>query len=349
VGQDTELCEALSGTHDEHDWAGYSSFNLYTCAAVPFSESGHGDGSDNNCIVDIVRVIREYPKVDETSSYETSTTFTRNVGNSVVGVNASFMTLSRLDLSGAYTNTTADVNISGWLSIPITNAAVEGRAWVSVVGSGAAGNLDIFGSRVWDYDQTIPEFIYEDDLTFSDSYCGSYTYGIAGIGLVASLCLDGSAGITNALSITAAEGGIPEFADSTSYGLVEASITPAVDMGLTATASVDLAAVVGGVNGVLTIVSSSLPATADLAWGLVDGPALLTTYSAGLDLENTLLSGSVSVFVNALQPRWCYGSWGIPYPCAYWANVVSQPLVSYSGFTYNYELLSDSGSILLEP
>ena len=41
----------------------------------------------------------------------------------------------------------------------------------------------------------------------------SYTYGVAGIGLTASLCLDGSAGITNGLSITSASGGIPEFAD----------------------------------------------------------------------------------------------------------------------------------------
>lgn len=354
VGADTELCEALAGTHDTSNWSKYVSFNLYTCAAVPFSEGGHGSTTENNCLVDIIRVVRtsgasEESSPDGTSSYELSESFSRNEGNSVVGVNAAFSTYNLLDLSGGYHNTAADVYISGWLSLPIANAMVESRAWVAIVGSGAAGNLDVFGSRLWDYDQTIPEFIYEDDLTFSDSYCGSYTYGIAGIGLTASLCLDGSAGITNALSITAASGGIPEFAESTSYGLIEASITPAVAMGMTATASVDLAVIVGGISGNLTIITTSLPATADLAWGLVDGPALLTTYSAGLDLENTLLSGTVSVFVNQYAVSWC-SSWGVSYPCGGgWANIVSQPLVSFGGYTYNYELLNYSGSILLEP
>ena len=175
---------------------------------------------------------------------------------------------------------------------------------------------------------------------------------MAGIGLTASLCLDGSASITNGLSITSASGGYEEFADSTSYGLIEASIVPAVAMGMTATASVDLAVISGGINGNLNIITTSLPATADLAWGLVetDGSiSLLTTYGAGLDLENELLSGTVSVFVNSYSIAWC-SSWGVSYPCGGgWATIVSQPLVSYSGFNYNYELMSLSGSITLEP
>jgi hypothetical protein len=357
VGQDSELCDALSGDDDffaetGHDWGGYASFNLVTCAMVPFDEAGHGD-HETNCRTDIVRVVHTTPSTSTTSSFELGETFTRNVGNSVVGVGAAFETYNLLNLGGAYSTTTADVSITGWLSLPIANAMVEGRAWVAVVGSGVAGNLDVFGARLWDYDATIPEVDYSDDITFSDSYCGSYTYGVAGIGLVSSLCLDGSAGITNALSVTAAEGESELFADSTTYGLIEASVTPEVAMGLTATASVDLAAVVGGINGVLNIVTTSLPATADLAWGLVELPSgaatVATEYSAGLELQNTLLSGSVSVFVNALQPAWCYGSWGIPYPCPAWARVVSQPLVSFAGYTYNYTLLSTSGSLVLEP
>ena len=90
-----------------------------------------------------------------------------------MGVNANFSTISRLDLSGAYHNTSAGTNISGWLSIPISNAMVEGRAWVSIIGSGLTGYLDVFGSRLWSYDQTIADITYEDDVTFSDSYCGS--------------------------------------------------------------------------------------------------------------------------------------------------------------------------------
>ena len=172
---------------------------------------------------------------------------------------------------------------------------------------------------------------------------------MAGIGLTASLCLDGSAGITNGLSITSASGGIPEFADSTSYGLIEASVTPAGD-GQTATASVDLAAIVGDIGSSLNIITD-LPATTDLAWGLVDsgGEVAMTTYGASLDLENELLSGTVSVFVNRYSVSWCSAWWG-SYPCGSgWSTIVSQPLVSYSGFNYNYNLMSLSGNIILEP
>ena len=123
-------------------------------------------------------------------------------------------------------------------------------------------------------------------------------------------------------------------------------------MGMTATASVDLAAIVGGISGNLNIITTSLPATADLAWGLVDSGgevALMTTYGASLDLENELLSGTVSVFVNRYSVSWCSAWWG-SYPCGSgWSTIVSQPLVSYSGFNYNYNLMSLSGNIILEP
>ena len=197
---------------------------------------------------------------------------------------------------------------------------VEARAWVSIVGSGMTGNLDIFGSRLWSYDQTIAELDYSEPITeFSDSYCGSYTHGVAGIGLTASLCLDGSASVTNNLSINAETGNYAEFADSTQYGLISASIVPEVSMGMTATASVDLAAIRGGISGNLNIITTGLPASANLAWGLVEQPSdnsitLLTTYNAGLDLESTLLSGSVSVFVDSWRVYWCSAWWG-SYPC----------------------------------
>ena len=103
----------------------------------------------------------------------------------------------------------------------------------------------------------------------------------------------------------------------------------------------------------INIITTGLPATANLAWGLVEQPsgsiALLTTYNAGLDLENTLLSGTVSVFVDSWQVYWC-SAWIGSYPCGGgWSRIVSQPLVSYGGFTYNYNLLSATGDITLEP
>ena len=58
VGTDSELCDALAGTHASIDWSGYVTFNVTSCATVPFSEGGHGLPSENNCKVKIVRVVR---------------------------------------------------------------------------------------------------------------------------------------------------------------------------------------------------------------------------------------------------------------------------------------------------
>ena len=168
VAPESELCHALAGTPGAaSDWSKYASFNLVTCATIPFSEGGHGVTDDNNCSQNIVRVVRTAATADdvggsggdETSSYELAESYSRDEGNSVVGVSADFSTYNLLDLSGAYHNTSADTAINGWLTVPISNAMVEGRAWVAIVGSGVTGNLDVFGYRLWDYDQTIPTYL----------------------------------------------------------------------------------------------------------------------------------------------------------------------------------------------
>ena len=139
------------------DWSKYASFNLVTCATIPFSEGGHGVTDDNNCSQNIVRVVRTAATADdvggsggdETSSYELAESYSRDEGNSVVGVSADFSTYNLLDLSGAYHNTSADTAINGWLTVPISNAMVEGgrglpcwlrcdrqprRLWISPLG-----------------------------------------------------------------------------------------------------------------------------------------------------------------------------------------------------------------------
>lgn len=344
----TPLCERLTNAAATGSWAGFSHFRLKVCATPPFPEKGHGAAIDaDHCRVDIVRVVLiDHGAVGAASSLSFGKSWKRSFGNSTFGAVADFGSDNGLNLSGARSHTWAKAKVTGWLSIAIAEVDLDAAAQVSVVGSYLDGHVDLLGKRVYGYSKSIPEASFSYEKSWAKSACVTYNYGIAGVGLNASVCASGTAGAKFDASIKAVQGaGGKPFDSATTIGEALAGVTPFVAFDLSATAELNAGVTRGGMTGTLTLIDVSLPTGGNLYWGLVAGPALVVKYGITSKLQIELLSGDVSVYVDLLKPKWCKcGKFCPKYPCAKWKSVVQKTLVSFSGWKYGMTLLSASQS-----
>ena len=340
----TALCKRLTDHTAKDSWAGHSHYRLKVCATPPFAEQGHSSDTDeDHCRVDIIRL----GVVDDSGSGAAKSlgfkkTWAKKIGNSVVNGYADFGTDNALNLSGARAHTWAKTGVGGWLHLPVADVEFDAAAQVAIVGRYLDGHVEVLGKRLYNYSKSIPEVELTYEKSWSKSYCITYNYGIAGIGLNASFCAGGSAGAKFDASIKAVAGsGVKPFNNSTKIGVAEAGVTPFVDFNMSATAELNLAVAKGGITGTLTLVDVSLPTVGNLYWGLVKGPALVVTYGVTSKLKVELLHGDISVYVDLLKPKWCKcGKWCPGYPCAKWKEVVHKSLASFNGWKYGITLLN---------
>ena len=211
-----------------------------------------------------------------------------------------------------------------------------------------------WGTTYFSDSKQIPEVKYSKDFTKSKQLCYNYNYGIAGVGINVQMCGNGKAGINvNKVNITAKTGaaGAP-FDKSTKIGDVDALVTPNASLGLSATASLNVAVAKAGVTGTLTLVSVNVPATATMQWGLIaknNKPALVVKNTTNVDVDVSLLSGKATVWVKVVKPKWCScGSWCPGYPCTTWKSVVNKNLFSFSAYNLKKNLYKSSSQIELQ-
>lgn len=356
VENDPELCHNLMNLPGATtDWSHFNRFNLRGCVSSPTThvETGHcelnGTCSDghhalNNCKVVPMRLVRAPTTERRSATKSFGYTWDKNSGGSVVGASAKFWSDTVFSLDGATTSNGGQFDLTGWASAEIFKTWFDGQAYVSLVGSGYDTGVRIFSKNLWSKSQTVPEVTYENTQSIAKQLCYNYNYGIAGIGLNASLCASGSASLTVNASISAVEGGGPvPFDSSTRIGEASATVTPGASFGLTATASANVVVARGGITGTLNLIVISLPITGKLNWGLIDGPQLVLTNNLSVGLDTSFLSGNLNVWVDLIKPKWCScGSWCPGYPCSSWSSVVNQTLVSFTAYSLNRTVYDNS-------
>lgn len=356
VDPQSNLCSNLVGQEDAaEDWSRFSLFNLRVCAEVPFEEQGHGDDElEDNCrVVPLRVVIQNDTGRGQADFLDFDHAWDRSTGNDVVNLNASAGTINHFNLDGAYSHSYANAGLGGWLNISFIDINFEGLAYVAILGSGVEAHVDIFGYREWGYESWVADGAdtvnVAGDFNFAKEYCLTYNYGIAGIGLNASLCASGSAGVEPTATIKAVEAaGTAPFDSSTRIGDIAAHATPKTEFDLSASAYLDIAVAKGGITGTLVLLHLDAPIDAKLQWGLIDqegSPALVVISDVVADLNCNVLAGDISVWVELYEPSWCWcDHWYCPdwVPCFDWDYVVNEPLVSFAGYGFSTNII-DTG------
>jgi len=354
ISPQSALCQGLVGSGGQPGpWSRYTTFNLRMCADVPFVQAGNGaDVTDDDCRVVVLRYVLA---TDQGSSLADSLSFDytwdRSTGNDIVGLSAAAGTVNHLNLDGASSDTYANAKLTGWLDVNLLDIDFRGLAYVSILGSGVSAHVDILGLREWGYEKWVADgadtVTVSGDYNFAKDYCLMYNYGIAGVGLDASLCATGSAGVApNAVIKAVQAAGAPPFDASTRIGDIQANAKPKVDFDLTASAYLDVAVAQGGVSGTLVLLHVDVPTSASLQWGLIDNkgkPALTIVSEVNSTLNCNVLAGDISVWVKLYEPAWCYcDHWYCPdwIPCFNWVDVVNKPLVSFAGYGLQTTLLN---------
>lgn len=354
----SETCRAITGAPapGEADWGDYSTFLVRYCILAPFPESGpKGNEDRDNCETKLVKLVLDPVATGDARSLEFNKTWTKEVGNSVVSGLADFGTENRLDTSGVRAYTYATAGVGGWLNVTIVDAEVEGLANTSILGSAVSTHVDVFGSRLYSFTDSVPTaasrtLTLSGDRSFAKSRCVTYNYGLAGVGFTATICAQGSAGMNYQSTVTlTAQSSAPM-----AQGSIGGTVSPFVAMDLSARASVNAVVTRGSIQGDLDLVDVSLPTGPALVF---EKQALSDTdvdvrWDVGSDLAVTFLDGSITAWVDLLKPAWCkkkkFGV-KIKYPCDEWKEVAKTNLVDFNGFRYAIELLNVDGSSTLTP
>ncbi len=343
-----DLCESLAGWRDV-DWSDYRLFNLRTCVDPGFDETApDGETDADNCALSLLRMVH----IDETpdgqgpsSGFAFTSDWGSSVGGDVLEAYASFGSKNRLDTDGAANQTHARAGIDGWVSFALFDVELEARSQIDGSRSGVDAHVDVFNTRRWSFHEQADAVSLAETVDYAKQACKSYNYGVAGIGLNASLCAEGRAGFELHVETDAAdEPGAAPFDEAERHGGIDNLLEPFAAFSLIATASADALLAQGGIEGTIDLVTAELPIVSDLKWGRVSGPAVVTTWEVGTDLVITFLNGTVDVFVDLARPGWCDCGTLCGYPCRRWENVVDERLLSFDGPEQRIPLLSESNT-----
>jgi hypothetical protein len=362
VDPNSDLCDTIN----TGDWADYHLYNVRACVVHEGEESGpcstnneHCDEArheQNNCRKVAVAMVRVTPDAGNANSYNTDYTWSKTGGNSIVGASAGFETVNRLDLSGATTHNLAHLSITGWAPFDVFRIWLDAQAYLTAVGSGVDAGLTILNENKWSFSRDVEDVSFSEGPSYDKSACLHYNYGIAGIGLNVDLCATANAGIAIEGAISGEDADSDEFPGSSRVGTISASVTPSGTIGFSASASLNIAIARGGLTGALDIITVSLPAVAGLRYGLVNqddaqcnsAVCIKAVAEASVDLEVSFLSGLITVWVDLIKPNWCScGSWCPGYPCADWARIVNQTLLSFTAYSLEQNLYSSPTATLV--
>lgn len=342
------LCTSLAGW-SQPDWSAYRVFNLRTCVSPGFDETAPGsDPAADNCSITTIRMV----PIDETpggggqqSGVQFDSSWEESRGNEVLGAYAGFGSENRLNFDGARNRTFAEAGIDGWFDLALLDASVDARSLTDAAGSGVTGHLDVVEVRQWSIQDGSANQSIEDGIEYAKEACLGYTYGVAGVGLNATLCAEGRAGIDLSVGLSDEQGaGSSPFDSASRRGSVDNELKPHGGFDLAATATLDLVLAKGGMSGTVNLLSAELPIGSQLRWGEVSGPAMVVTWEAGTDLVIRMLDGHIDTFVDLATPGWCDCGTFCGYPCRDWKNVHDERLVSFAGQQHRFPLLSEQNT-----
>ncbi|MFT3770443.1 MAG: hypothetical protein QM820_33870 [Minicystis sp.] len=351
-------CARINGAGGGESWLGYSTFYLRACADLPIAETRNGDGDakDDNCEsvpVQIVRAESSNPGADgEASTLQFNNTYSNSFGGSVASVSLNANRTATANLSGATVQKSLTSNLGGWFSANLLNIWANGASNASLTGS-ASGGFSVFGTSYWSASSSSNNYQSSGGPSFNVSiYCMTYNLGVAGLGFNLSGCLNAAAGLNFTYDIKALNGAGPSpFNTATRHGQTRVDITPYANVSLVLSAYANIGVLQGGVTGNVMLLGVSFPSKDDLRWGLTTfsgKPAMIVTANTSLGLTFNTLSGYVYAWVKALEPHWCRGKWGIPYPCFEWNTIYNQNIISWTGGTTTLNIYAGNFVQLLQ-
>ena len=339
-------------------WSNFVYFAVKACvSSTDITEQSTTSGQtydttlSDNCQYQHVTLTRPVATDHSANTYSFNRSWSNSYGSSkTVGIKTAFSTNNTLNLSGAVSATSGDLDTIGWLKKSVAHAHANAGAYVAVTGSYIDLQQKLIGLTLFSYQKTIPEVDYSKTYELSKEACATFQYGILILSLNVSICAKGSAGFTAGLAITAKEGNNSTFSSSTKIGDITVTFTPKASFTAETSAYVSVAVARGGVEGSVTLVEISLPVSSTLNWGLTSlSPTTLAFKGrVTMDLVIETLKGSLVAFGDLRSVKWCSKSfkiWGkrkhISYPCGFsWNRKLSYNIVSWSGKTYTYGLLN---------
>jgi len=360
--------EGQAATNLTTTWTGIANLNVRACVSTAaFKEAGNlggtplngiadpGDNTGNNCQIIPVTLVQSPTSGAGASTLSFERSWTKSAGNSKFALNLNFGTSNVLDGSGARTNTSGDLYLSGLLAshFSLLRAWAKAGAMRQIANSYVDVGVDLFGINLYGYKKTLGNTItidYTKNFSVSKQYCfPAFRYGVLVATVSVEACASGEVGLETKLHIQATNGpGAVPFDTAKISGVVSGTAKPYATLGATVIASLDATIARVGVEGILTIVDLSAPATIALDWGVVtnEGVDVMAVQpSAKWSMDLALLNATINLFADLRTIKLCK-KWGIKYPCGLtWTRKATLPLWSYSGPKHSWPLLNRTGEL----
>jgi hypothetical protein len=338
------------------DWKNTEEFVIEACLKASFAlhgepgelsedeEDDDADSQDQDCEHFTVLGVRAQPPSAQAARLDIGTAFVRDYGNDIASINVLLETNSHVSVGEAVsaTNASASLKSSYLPDIEVARAhAYAGLDLFALDKTAITARLDVFGSRLYSY--ATPQVPGQRELLaeakeWSEKRCKQARFSAGPVPLAVEGCIQGKAGFTFNLGL-ARDGFITtrSFPSADTEGELSAAIRPYLEMGGTASASVDVLIVRAGIEGSLTVLKMATPLVARANVGLVrtdastGRPSATVNLFARWDLDATPLTGSVSAYFDARggKVEYCQG-WFFSYPCDLpWQRVGSFSLMSF--------------------
>lgn len=172
------------------------------------------------------------------------------------------------------------------------------------------------------------------------------------------MCVGGKAGFEGIFNVKAVEGGSAPFNSAQKTGLVTVTFKPITSIFAETSVKAGNDIAKGGIVGALRLVEITFPIVGTLQWGLTSlSPVALDIkgkVTSSLDIK--ILDGEIYAYADLREVDMCSKSWKIfgkrrriHYPCGFrWDRKVNENLVSFTGDSRSYKLLSRSHTLTLQ-
>lgn len=340
--------EEVMGLVSTGEWRDVNDFMIEACLEPAFEERGedgdvlnegeegaapHTPRSDD-CRRFAVLGVRAQPAAAPSlaSRLDFNREWSRHWGNDKIGLEARFNTENYVIVGGAVTDTTGRVALVSRYLPDITLVDAKAYAGVDlfqVDRTGVELRVDVFGIRALGYERRVPESreLYNRDWSVMKRQCKSGRVQVGPVPVGLEGCVQGTLGLNVNVGLyrdAAIEN--RRFATHDAEGQIVATVTPYLTIGASASVSVDLLVVRGGVEGQITVLDVRAPVTGSAAVGLMrsDPATMRPSAEANLNVSwrmiLTGLNGRILLFVDTRGVQWCRKRvWfvNVSYPCGF--------------------------------
>jgi len=361
---------------DSGAWSNEEKFIVRGCISSDIQEKivGSDDGSlalKDNCQTQLVVVIRAAtarlkaygtlnPMTSSVDTYTLGEEFFKRAGSDkTVRVDSKFATSNVMNLDGATSRNSFFVQLFGKIATRPSETYADAAAYVAVAGSYVDLRHKMFNVTLFSYKKDVPDdFTYQKDYFIVKEKCAEFIHSLLVITIRGSMCLGGKAGFVGVFNVKAVDGGQAPFDAATKTGVVTVTFKPesSIYANTSVTAGNDVAR--GGISGKVRVIEISFPVVGSLQWGLtsLNPVALGISGKVTSDLSIKILDGDIVAYADLREVDICTKSWKIfgkrrriHYPCGFkWDRKVNENLVSFTGDSRNYKILSRSQTMTLQ-